>query len=332
MDERPFLVEATHLRRDYRSSRTWADVVRRRHTAQLHAVDDVSLTIVQGETLGLVGESGSGKSTLGRLLLRLEKPTAGEVRYRGVEIGECNTTDLRRLRQKMQIVFQDPYSSLNPQQSVGGILAEILTVHHLCPRGARAARVNELLERVGLSASYADRRPRQLSGGQRQRVGIAKALAVEPEFVVADEAVSSLDVSMQAQILNLMRRLQEELDLTYLFISHDLGVVRHMSDRIAVMYLGRVVELAGAADLFSQPLHPYTQALIAAVPSLNPDSSESRPVLEGDTTTPREMGGCRFAARCTYAMDICHVKDPELIEVKPGHSVACYLFSNPLSM
>lgn len=330
MDDRQVLVEATHLSRSYGTSRRWTDVVRRRvaATAVVRAVDDVSITIFQGETLGLVGESGSGKSTLGRLLLRLEKPTAGEVRYRGVDIGECNTKDLRRLRAKMQMVFQDPYSSLNPQQSVGGILTEILKVHKIHSREDRAVRVNELLERVGLSASHGNRRPRALSGGQRQRVGIAKALAVDPEFIIADEAVSSLDVSMQAQILNLMVKLQEELNLTYLFISHDLGVVRHMSDRIVVMYLGKVVELASAADVFSEPLHPYTQALIAAVPSFDPDSSNELAVLESDTGTSRNLAGCRFAGRCPFAMDICHIEAPELTELRPGHKVACYLFGS----
>jgi len=295
----------------------------------LHAVDNVSLSIRRGETVGLVGESGCGKSTFGRLLLRLYEPSSGEIYHNGVNILRHNARATRELRTKIQIVFQDPYSSLNPRKSVRQMLEEVLTVHKLCPAGQRRARVVELLEMVGLSPDMADRKPHQFSGGQRQRIGIARALAVGPDFIVADEAVSALDVSVQAQVLNLMMRLQEELNLTYLFIAHNLGVVQHISQRVAVMYLGKIVELAPTRELFDEPLHPYTQALLRAVPSLTPSDTAEEPALEGDLPNPiNRPTGCHFHPRCPFAMPICINEYPALRTIAPGRAVACHLYND----
>src|SRR4029077_5915909 len=267
----------------------------------VRAVDDVSLRIMRGDTVSLVGESGCGKSTFGRLLVQLEQPSSGEGRDEGMVFDNDGVATLRR---KAQIIFQDPFSSLNPRKTVRRAIEEVLAVHRICPRNARKARVDELLERVGLSPALATRRPRQFSGGQRQRIGIARALAVEPEFIVADEPVSALDVSVQAQVLNLLVELQEQLDLTYLFIAHDLSVVRHISDRVAVMYLGKIVELADRVDFYERPLHPYSQALLSAVPIPDPaiESKRKRIILTGDVPSPvNPPSGCRFHTRCWKA-------------------------------
>ena len=317
------LVETRGLSKHYPLHTNLPIVGRRRES--LRAVDDVSMTIRRGETVGLVGESGCGKSTFGRLLLHLEKPSSGDVRFEG-EVVESST--LPRLRRRAQIIFQDPFSSLNPRKTVRSTLEEVLAVHRVCPAHERRARVDDLLERVGLSADLAARRPRQFSGGQRQRIGIARALAVGPEFIVADEPVSALDVSVQAQVLNLLTKLQDELKLTYLFISHNLGVVRHLSQRVVVMYLGRVVEEAPTGALFDEPLHPYTQALIRAVPEIDPDKAgETTAAVEGDLPNPiHPPSGCHFHPRCRFAMDVCRIEYPHLREVAQGRAVACHLY------
>jgi oligopeptide/dipeptide ABC transporter ATP-binding protein len=290
-------------------------------TNHLSAVDDVSLTIARGETLGLVGESGSGKTTLARLALRLLPLTSGAIRIGGTDIHAADRRTLRELRRFVQIVFQDPFSSLDPRMSVGAIVAEGLQGLR---RAERERKVGELLSHVGLPSGFARRHPHQLSGGQRQRVGIARALAVEPQFLVLDEPVSALDVSVQSQVLNLLRDLQQELDLTYLFISHDLTVVRHLADRIAVMYLGKLVELAAADDIFERPRHPYTQALLSAMPSIT-DERRERIILSGDIPSPIDPPEqCRFASRCFRSVDACWAKVPPLERVEPEHDVACF--------
>jgi oligopeptide/dipeptide ABC transporter ATP-binding protein len=319
------LVEARGLSKHYRVGRGMlgrgADVLR--------AVDDVSFALPSGTTVGLVGESGCGKSTLGRVLLALEKPTSGEVRFAGRPVDPADKRAVRRLRREIQIIFQDPYSSLNPRQTVRGALEEVLRVHELCPPGERRARVDELLERVGLDTAMGDRRPHEFSGGQRQRIVIARALAVGPRFIVADEAVSALDVSIRAQILNLLVTLQDDLDLTYLFISHDLGVVRHMSTRIVVMYLGRVVEEAATGELFDEPLHPYTQALLAAVPSVDAGESRHERGVEGDLPSPLDPpAGCHFHPRCPFAMERCRHEYPATRIRAGGRTVACHLYDD----
>ncbi len=301
--------------------------LRGRAPLTLKAVDDVSLAVRRGETVGLVGESGCGKSTFGRLLLRLYEPTKGEIYHNGVNILGHDARATRELRTKIQVVFQDPYSSLNPSMTVRQALEEVLAVHKVCAPDERRARVAALLEMVGLSAEMAERKPHQFSGGQRQRIGIARALAVRPDFIVADEAVSALDVSVQAQVLNLMMRLQEDLGLTYLFIAHNLGVVQHISQRVAVMYLGKIVELAPTDELFGQPLHPYTQALLRAVPKPVPIQKARRAALEGDPPNPvNRPSGCHFHPRCPFAMPICAQQYPPLREIGRGRSVACHLY------
>jgi oligopeptide/dipeptide ABC transporter ATP-binding protein len=295
----------------------------------VRAVDDVSFAIRRGETLGLVGESGCGKTTTGRCILQLERPTSGQVIFEGRDLTTVEPAELRRARRRMQVIFQDPYSSLNPRMTVGQILAEPIAVHGLIPDATRRrARVRELLQRVGLLAQHADRYPHQLSGGQRQRVGIARALAVEPSLIICDEPVSALDVSIQAQIINLLEDLQAELGLTYLFIAHDLAVVRHISDRVAVMYLGKIVELADRQELYEHPLHPYTQALLAAVPIPDPELEARRPrtVLGGEVPSPlNPPPGCVFHPRCPIAVTACRAEVPPLREIRPGHWAACQL-------
>ena len=292
----------------------------------LVAVEDVSLAIERGETLGLVGESGSGKSTFGRLLLQLEKPTSGDILFEGRSVLGRGERSARELRKRIQVIFQDPYSSLNPTMTVRQMLEEVLHVHRIVPKEARPARVVDLLERVGLAPEFAGRRPHQFSGGQRQRIGIARALAVEPEFIVADEAVSALDVSVQAQVLNLMMRLQEELGLTYLFISHNLTVMRHISEHVAVMYLGRVVEQSPTETLFAEPLHPYTQALLKAAPKPTPRRRAITPAVSGDIPSPIDRPtGCHFHPRCKFAMDVCRVEYPAARRVGSA-VVACHLY------
>jgi len=299
---------------------------------QVRAVDDISFTIPRGKTLGLVGESGCGKTTAGRTILRLIEPTAGRVVFDGREVFGLSARELRQLRREMQIIFQDPFASLNPRMTVGAMLGEPLRVHRLveAQAGARATaqavrqRVAELLEIVGLSADYQSRYPHEFSGGQRQRLGIARALALNPKFIVCDEAVSALDVSIQAQILNLLSDLQQQFNLTYLFIAHDLAVVKHITDRVAVMYLGEIVEEADTEEIFARPLHPYTQALLAAIPVPVPKTRRAPHKLEGDAPTPTAPpAGCRFHTRCPMAVDDCKSARPPLVEITPGHRVAC---------
>jgi oligopeptide/dipeptide ABC transporter ATP-binding protein len=300
----------------------------RRGRGELVAVEDVSLAIRRGETVGLVGESGSGKSTFGRLLLQLDKPDSGDVRFEGKSVLAQGERSARELRKRIQVIFQDPYSSLNPTMSVRQMLEEVLAVHRIVPKTRRRERVAELLERVGLAPEFADRRPHQFSGGQRQRIGIARALAVEPEFIVADEALSSLDVSVQAQVLNLMMRLQEELGLTYLFISHNLTVMRHISEHVAVMYLGRIVEQSPTEDLFAKPLHPYTQALLQAAPKPIARRKAITPAVSGDIPSSIDRpSGCHFHPRCKFAMPICRTVYPAYRRVGQA-LVACHLYED----
>jgi oligopeptide transport system ATP-binding protein len=290
------------------------------------AVDGVSLDIKKGETLGLVGESGCGKSTLGKAILRLTEPTGGKVIYNGKDLAHLPKSAMREQRKDLQMIFQDPYASLNPRMTVGSIIGEPIRTYGLSNGKSVDERVQELMETVGLNRRFTKRYPHEFSGGQRQRIGIARALAVDPEFIVADEPISALDVSIQAQIMNLMEKLQAEKGLTYLFISHDLRAVRHLSDRVAVMYLGKIVELAGGKEVYREPLMPYTIALISAVPVPDPDIEETREriILTGDVPSPiNPPSGCRFHTRCPWAIEECKGKEPELVEIKPRHFAAC---------
>ena len=293
---------------------------------KLHAVDHISFTLDAGKTLGIVGESGCGKSTLGRAIIRLIPATSGEVIFEGENILKCGSFKIKELRQKMQIIFQDPFSSLNPSMTVAQTIEEPLKVHRMVPRKERDQRIRELMDMVGLDLRFVNAYPHEMDGGRRQRLGIARALALNPKFIVCDEPVSALDVSIQAQILNLMMDLKEQIGLTYIFITHDLSVVKHISDHIVVMYLGKIVEKAKPQELFDYPLHPYTQALLSAIPVPDASYKDRDPVLiKGEVTSPvNPHPGCRFAARCPLASDICRQQDPEFCEAAPGHFVACH--------
>jgi len=298
-----------------------------REVARVHAVDDVSLSVSEGETLGLVGESGCGKSTLGRCVVRLHEPTFGDVIFDGHSIAKLSNRALRPLRREMQMIFQDPYASLNPRKRVGTIIGDPLRIHGMGDRKERKEKVEELLRTVGLSPEHYNRFPHEFSGGQRQRIGVARALALRPKLIVADEPVSALDVSIQAQMVNLLGELQDDFRLTYIFIAHDLGVVRHVSDRIAVMYLGKLVELSPAEELYTRPIMPYTEALLSAVPVPDPDLSDQREriVLEGDVPSPiNPPSGCRFHPRCKYATEICSQVEPPLVDYGNNHLAACH--------
>lgn len=302
--------------------------IMRRHVGNVMAVDDISFEINPGETLGLVGESGCGKSSAGRAILRLYDITGGSIQLEGVEISTMKGDALRRLRPEMQMIFQDPQASLNPRMTVGAIIAEPLNEHKNLTKAETQARVNELMDAVGLSRDFTKRFPHEFSGGQRQRIGIARALALNPKFIVCDEPIAALDVSIQAQVVNLLEELQERLGLTYLFISHDLSMVRHIADRVAVMYLGKIVELAGRDQLYDSPQHPYTQALLSAVPEPDPsvESTRQRILLEGDVPSPANPPkGCNFSTRCPRVMDICKIDVPEFKQLTDGRYVACHL-------
>ncbi|MEZ4709054.1 MAG: dipeptide ABC transporter ATP-binding protein [Caldilineaceae bacterium] len=304
-------------------------IVFQRQVGAIKAVDGISFDLYSGETLGLVGESGCGKSTTGRAILQLHRPTDGRVVFEGKDLVQTKGEELRRMRRRMQMIFQDPYASLNPRMTVGSIVGEPLDVHGIgSTRKERQERVQELLKIVGLNPYFVNRYPHEFSGGQRQRIGVARALAVNPSFIVADEPISALDVSIQAQVINLMEDLQEELGLTYLFIAHDLSVVRHISDRIAVMYLGKIVELADRDELYRNPMHPYTQALLSAVPIPDPkiENQRKRIILEGDVPSPANPPkGCNFCTRCPRVMDICKEQEPPFKDYGDGHFTACFL-------
>lgn len=318
------LLTVKHLKKYYPAGKT---NFLGKHTQLLKAVDNVSFSIRRGEVFGLVGESGCGKSTTGRCILRITEPTEGSIQYEGREVTQFSQKELQVLRRKMQIVFQNPYSSLNPRMTVRQSLEEILFVHQICKGKEAVARIAELLDLVGLPSDAMDRHPHEFSGGQLQRIGIARALSVEPQFIFADEPVSALDVSVQAQILNLLSQLREELGLTILFVAHDLSVVEHISDRVGVMYLGQIVELGSVEDLYHNTLHPYTQALMAAIPIPDPTRKKQELLLEGDIPSPIDPPqGCRFASRCPQCFAPCTKEAPTLKEVTPGHFVACHLY------
>jgi oligopeptide transport system ATP-binding protein len=304
-------------------------IIFQRKVGAVQAVDGISFNVKPGETLGLVGESGCGKSTTGRAILQLYKPTDGEVIFKGKDLTKLNGGDMRKMRRHLQMIFQDPYASLNPRMTVGNIVSEPMQIHNLVPKRERTQRVQELLETVGLNPYFANRYPHEFSGGQRQRIGIARALAANPDFIVADEPVSALDVSIQAQIVNLLEDLQERFGLTYLFIAHDLSVVKHISDRVAVMYLGKIVEMADRNELYADPLHPYTKALLSAVPIPDPviEKRRERIILPGDVPSPiNPPSGCHFHTRCPYAMEVCRQVDPVFADQGNGHFVACHLY------
>lgn len=302
-------------------------IIFQKQVGAVHAVDDVTFDIHRGETLGLVGESGCGKSTTGRTILQLYRPTSGQVLFDGVDLVTLKGNELRKMRRRMQMIFQDPYASLNPRMTVAEIIGEPLLIHGVAKGKAIQERVEQLLELVGLNPAFSNRYPHEFSGGQRQRIGVARALALQPDLIVCDEPISALDVSIQAQVVNLLEDLQQQMGLTYLFIAHDLSMVRHISDRVAVMYLGVLVELADRNDLYNNPLHPYTQALLSAVPIPDPFVEEKRRriILEGDVPSPvNPPSGCRFRTRCKYAKELCSEAKPEWRELQPGHFVACH--------
>jgi oligopeptide transport system ATP-binding protein len=304
-------------------------IISYKQVGTVKAVDDISFTLEKGETLGLVGESGCGKSTTGRCILRLLEPTAGQIIFNGQDITKLDKSKMRLLRKDIQIIFQDPYASLNPRLTVGDMIAEPMRNFKIGTKKTQEKKVRELLEIVGLSAYHAARYPHEFSGGQRQRIGIARALSVDPQLIVCDEPVSALDVSVQAQVINLLKDLQKEFNLTLLFIAHDLSVVKHISDRVAVMYLGKIVELANYKNLYREPMHPYSQALLSAIPIPNPKLKKSRIILEGDVPSPTNPpSGCNFHTRCPKATDICKVESPVLKEKKVSHLVACHNLDN----
>ncbi len=309
-------------------------IILQRQVGWVRAVDDISFGVKRGETLGLVGESGCGKSTTGRAILQLYKPTAGTVNFLNKSLTTLSGGDLRKMRREMQMIFQDPYASLNPRMTVGSIIGEPLEIHGLAKGREKQERVQELLRIVGLNPYFANRYPHEFSGGQRQRIGIARALAVQPSFIVCDEPISALDVSIQAQVINLLEELQAQFNLTYLFIAHDLSVVRHISDRVAVMYVGKIVELTTRDLLYERPLHPYTKALLSAVPIPDPavERKRQRIILTGDVPSPvNPPAGCRFHPRCPFAQDLCREKEPPLLEVEPNHFAACHFWDEILA-
>jgi len=323
--ERVPLVQVDHLKKYFPIIR---GVIIQRHVGDIKAVDGVSFDIYKGETLGLVGETGSGKTTVGRTMLQLYEPTDGQVVFDGTDLTTLKGSKLRHMRRRMQMIFQDPYASLNPRMTVGSIVAEPLEVHMIAHGKEKRERVQELLRLVGLNPYFVNRYPHEFSGGQRQRIGIARALALNPDLIICDEPISSLDVSIQAQVVNLLEELQGRLGLTYLFIAHDLSMVRHISDRMAVMYLGKIMELTNRDEIYLNPLHPYTQALMSAVPVPDPVLEEKRQriILEGDIPSPANPPvGCNFSTRCPVAIDICSEVEPEFVEVKKGHFCACHL-------
>ncbi|MEH7399854.1 ABC transporter ATP-binding protein [Gottfriedia acidiceleris] len=292
------------------------------------AVDDISFHIYEGETLSIVGESGCGKSTTGRAILRLDEPTSGSIHFKEKDLLSLGKKEMRKIRKDLQVIFQDPFASLNPRQTIGQILGEALAIQNVVPKEERKARIEELLGHVGLRPEAMERYPHEFSGGQRQRVGIARALAVDPKLIICDEAVSALDVSIQAQVLNLLKSLQKKFSLTFLFISHDLGVVRHISDRVMVMYLGKIVEIADKKSIFENPQHPYTRALLSAIPVPNPVHQRERIILTGDVPSPiNPPSGCRFHTRCPFAIDICKTQAPELKISEQNHQVACHIIN-----
>ena len=316
------ILEVHNLRKCFPLKKTLTGKV----TRELIAVDDVSFGLKAGETLGIVGESGCGKTTLGRAILKLHQPTSGRIIFEGQDITDFKSSQMREIRKKMQIIFQDPYSSLPPRSTVGGILSEPVTVHNIVPKSQVKEYVLDLMDKCGLRDYYYERYPHEFSGGQRQRICIARALSVNPKLVVCDEPVSALDVSIQAQIINLLKKLQQNMNLTYIFISHDLSVVKFISDKIGVMYLGSMVEYGAKADIFSNPLHPYTQALFSAIPHPDPDVKMNRIILKGDIPSPANPPkGCRFHTRCPYAKDICKEVTPEFKDYGNGHCAACHL-------
>ena len=319
------LLRVENMVKQFPIKQTMFDVIARKPKRYVRAVDDVSFQVGKGETVGLVGESGCGKSTLAKTICRLYAPDGGKVIFDGRDMFGLSSDELRRIRYKMQMVFQDPYSSLNPRMTVRQMLSEILSVHKLCPREERTAEELRVLDMVGMGENALDRYPSQFSGGQRQRINIARALIMKPDMLIADEPVSALDVSIQAQIINLLIDLKNELDLTMLFISHDLRVVKYISDRVAVMYLGRIVEVGETEELYERPCHPYTDILLKAAPEVDPDGKGGEYVIHGETPSPIDIpGGCRFHPRCPYADDLCKTKEPPLVELWPGRCVACH--------
>jgi oligopeptide transport system ATP-binding protein len=325
MNQKTPLIRVEHLTKHFPITR---GLIFQKQVGAVQAVDDLNFEIYQGETFGMVGESGCGKSTTGRAVLQLHKPTAGKVYYQNTELTTATQQVMQGMRRNMQIIFQDPYASLNPRMTVGSIIAEPLEVHNIGTAEERRERVQDLLRLVGLNPYFVNRYPHEFSGGQRQRIGVARALALEPKFIVCDEPISALDVSIQAQVVNLLEKLQDELGLTYLFIAHDLSMVRHISDRVSVMYLGKMVELTTREELYANPLHPYTQALLSAVPIPDPvkESKRKRIILEGDVPSPiNPPSGCRFHPRCPIAGEICSQAAPEWREASSGHWVACHM-------